>query len=117
MSEPIFNEQFLLDLLEDEELIKEILTEFIEDISSKVEVMNRDSKSKDFESLIKSSHTLKGSLKQIGAEVAGKVAGEVEDGARKSELLVCEEKVAQFNIIIEQLCEEVKIYLGDESRI
>ena len=87
---PAFDGNALLDRLGgDEELFREILAGFVDDISRQIsELRESVSNGDDRENSARKAHTIKGASANVGAEALSKTALEVEEAAKEGRLAV-----------------------------
>jgi len=85
----VFDGTALLDRLEgDEELLREIVTVFVDDILLQIRDLKESLSSGDAENLSRKAHTIKGACANVGAEALRETAFEAELAAREGRLSV-----------------------------
>ena len=108
----LFDENFLIDLIGDDEVTKPIIKDVLDIIPERMELLEKYKKESNLEELRSLAHKMKGSFAQIGAEPTSNILFEIEKASKENDL---EFVVNNFDILssqIEELKKELNDYLG-----
>ena len=102
--EEVFEKADLIDrLMGDEELAKEILEGFMEDVPLKVAALKKAIDDSDAESVRQEAHSLKGASANVGAPVLREVAYQIEVAGKENDLEKAESHIPNLNEQFEML--------------
>ena len=108
----LFDKNFLLDLLGDEEIIKPIIKDVLDTIPERMDLLEKYIDENNFEELRSLAHKMKGSFAQIGAEPSSNILYEIEKASKQNDIKLASEKVNLLSIQMKELELELNEYLG-----
>ncbi len=102
---PVFDEGSLLSRLGgNEELVRKILLKFVDDMPRRVELLKDAIAGGNLEEARLQAHTIKGSSRNVGAEMLGQAAEKLEKACRAEEV----GSLTELTQHVEARCEEIK---------
>lgn len=94
--------------LDDEELMREVLTALIEDTSGQIELLQSAIREQDPERCKRLAHYCKGACANVGANAAASVLRRMEEEALARDFVQCEESLAALGRELERLRTEAE---------
>jgi CheY-like chemotaxis protein/HPt (histidine-containing phosphotransfer) domain-containing protein len=85
-------------LMEDEDLVKMVLTEFLKDLPCQIRQLNDEVSAKNLSGLARQAHKMKGAAGNVGAEVLQRLMEELEEAGRQSNFEKIDELLIQVDI-------------------
>lgn len=109
-------EQMSQNFAGDDEIIRDIIQEFLAQQQNYWRNLTAAIEQKDMKQIEVSSHTLKGLFATFGSVQARDFALEIETQARNGQLEGVADLSQKIAPLLENLCAELKAYLGDSAK-
>ena len=104
-----FSPERLLEQFEgDEDLLFRIADMFRESAQELMTVLRKESAAQDAPAIVRAAHTLRGSLGNLTAQYAARLAGEIEELARREMLAGLDERIAELHYEINTILAELE---------
>ena len=105
----VFNKAALMDrLLQDEDLARDVIQGFLEDIPCQIEVMKSCLERKDKATFQRQAHSIKGASANVGGEILSDVAFAAEKAVEKEDIQLLEIQVSAIQKYFRQLRDAIK---------
>jgi HPt (histidine-containing phosphotransfer) domain-containing protein len=108
---PTLDREQLRDVtMDDDELMREVLSVLWEDTSAQVPKLQAAVRNRDRELSVRLAHYSKGACSNVGASAAARVFLRIEQDAREAEFSRCEESLAALGLALAELQIEIAAF-------